>query len=371
MNDKLILVGVCAMNGFLIMVRQSNGKFRIIGDVPGWLKEFYPNLAAQDELIPGQMSPFLENFLEAPESIWLENKSKPLKSGIWTAIVSGKEFHLEASAFCIGPNQILLIEVGFENEQRYLQQARENLLRAYKTPKELANHIDSLLKPLKKPINRLGWLYEDIKIAFELLDSQISRRNQRMNEYRERMKKYLQLFETTVAEFKDFREFSAKDHFRAKFKSLERRVVALQEAPDVFLCAEEVVKIYQLSGPILAKRLNLQLDSNIAQTSNRKVFAQKKELEAVFDYLLESVVNSAQELSTVTVEIHDEGDFIITTIRNQGTGIYPKIAPTFSYKFDFCRAMIEHWGGTINVYNYRPEGGSGFRFRLPKLNAPR
>lgn len=371
MNDISILAGVCAMNGILVMVRQSNGKFRIIGDVPGRVNQFDPNLAAQDELIPGQIFPFLENFLEDPESIWLENRTEPLILGLWTEIRSGNEFHLEASAVCIEQNQILLIEAGFENEQRYLQQVRENLLRAYKTSNEVANHIDFKLQQLRDiSSNKLIFLYERIKNTFESLDLQISRRNQGMNKYREIMNKCLPIFEKAVAQLKDFCKFSAGDRLRAKIKLLEPFVVALQEAPDVFLCAKEVVDIYRLSGYFLVKRA-LQLDRNIDQTQNWKVVAEKKELKEVLYYLVENVVSSSQDPSTITVGIHGEGDFIITTIGNQGTGIEPEIASTFSYKLDFGRITIERWGGTINVYDDRPEGGSGFRFCLPKLVAPR
>ena len=64
-------------------------------------------------------SPFLENFLIDADDFWAARASGRLRSGPWTEVgPTGTEFHLEASAVCVGERRILLLESeGYEEKQ--------------------------------------------------------------------------------------------------------------------------------------------------------------------------------------------------------------------------------------------------------------
>jgi len=82
--------------------------------------------------------------------------------------------------------------------------------------------------------------------------------------------------------------------------------------------------------------------------------------------------------STVTINLEDDGEFILLSVDDEGSGVPQDISKTYFKKFSkgrinlaelalgfiFCRITVETWGGSIG---YSPrELGSRFWFRLPK-----
>jgi len=106
----------------------------LIGSAPYWFLQLCPGADGGPEAITrGVAFPFFENFLEDAEAFWASNGGGRLKSGLWTETGPlGEEFSLEASAVCLGPRKIVLIEnqaLAHDEKQAILQRARKGRLR--------------------------------------------------------------------------------------------------------------------------------------------------------------------------------------------------------------------------------------------------
>jgi hypothetical protein len=77
--------------------------------------------------------PFFENFLLDAEAFWASTGAGRLRSGLWSETGPlGEEFHLEATAVCLGPRRIVLIEnqtLAHDEKQSMLQKARTSNLK--------------------------------------------------------------------------------------------------------------------------------------------------------------------------------------------------------------------------------------------------
>lgn len=135
MKEDSIAADLLAVLEVAVLERQARGELRLIGTVPEWFVRFRPEAASGPRTFTDALgSPFLENFLVDAESFWASNGAGRLKSGLWTeAGPMGTDFHMEASAVCVGERRILLIEyraVGYRETQSMLQTARSRKLRA-------------------------------------------------------------------------------------------------------------------------------------------------------------------------------------------------------------------------------------------------
>jgi hypothetical protein len=135
MNEGSIAADLLAVLEVAVLERPAAGQLRPIGAVPEWLVRFRPEAASETGTLSDALgSPFLENFLIDAESFWASNASGRLKSGLWTETgPMGRDFHMEASAVCVGEKKILLIEnraVSYTENQAVLQTARAQKLRA-------------------------------------------------------------------------------------------------------------------------------------------------------------------------------------------------------------------------------------------------
>lgn len=67
-----------------LLERRAPGAFAIIGQLPRWFARLYPDVAADQELRPAEMSPFLANFLIDAENFWEKEEPGRLLSGPWS-----------------------------------------------------------------------------------------------------------------------------------------------------------------------------------------------------------------------------------------------------------------------------------------------
>lgn len=135
MNEGSIAADLLAVLEVAVLERPAAGQLRLIGAVPDWLVRFRPEAASGTGTSSDALgSPFLENFLIDAESFWASNASGRLTSGLWTETgPMGRDFHMEASAVCVGDKKILLIEnraASYTEKQAVLQTARAQKLRA-------------------------------------------------------------------------------------------------------------------------------------------------------------------------------------------------------------------------------------------------
>jgi hypothetical protein len=134
MNEGSIAADLLVVLEMVVFERTAEGGLRLIGAVPEWFVRFRPEAASVSGTSTDALgSPFLENFLIDAESFWASNASDRLKSGLWTETgPMGRDFHMEASAVCVGEKKILLIEnqaVSYTEKQAVLQAARAQKLR--------------------------------------------------------------------------------------------------------------------------------------------------------------------------------------------------------------------------------------------------
>jgi hypothetical protein len=135
MNEDAIAAELLAALEVTVLERPAAGQLRLMGRTPDWFARFRPEARSGSATFSDALgSPFLENFLVDAESFWASNASGRLKSGLWTeAGPLGTDFHLEASAVCVGDRKILLIEyraVAQKEMQKLLQTVRSRSLRS-------------------------------------------------------------------------------------------------------------------------------------------------------------------------------------------------------------------------------------------------
>lgn len=134
MSDKTIGSDILAVLGIVVLERGAGGQFTLIGAAPYWFLQLCPGADSGSEALTRVVAfPFFENFIEDAEAFWRSNGGGRLKSGVWTeAGPLGEEFVLEASAVCLGPRRIVLIEnqtLANAEKQSILQSARKSKLR--------------------------------------------------------------------------------------------------------------------------------------------------------------------------------------------------------------------------------------------------
>jgi PAS domain S-box-containing protein len=149
MANEPLLAGLFATLNIVLMERQENGSFRLLGSLPEWFFRLYPDATSpQEALRPGKRFPVLENFLVDAEQFWQEHGTGRLRSGLWNETDwSGNECSLEASAVCVRERKILLIElpdVAFAEKQSLIQKARERSLQHH----DLETRLQKLLNQL-------------------------------------------------------------------------------------------------------------------------------------------------------------------------------------------------------------------------------
>ena len=138
MNEDAIAAELLAALEVTVLERPAAGQLRLMGRTPDWFVRFRPETKTGSGTFSDALSsPFLENFLVDAESFWAANSSGRLKSGLWTETGPlGTDFHLEASAVCVGDRKILLIEyraVAHKEMQNLLQSVRSRSMRARET----------------------------------------------------------------------------------------------------------------------------------------------------------------------------------------------------------------------------------------------
>ena len=134
MTEQSIGSDVFAVLGILVLERDASGRFTRIGAAPAWFLALCPGADSGAEALNSAVGfPFLENFLQDAEAFWTSTGAGRLKSGLWSETGPlGEEFHLEATAVCLGRRKIVLIEnqtLFHDEKQSMLQKARTSNLK--------------------------------------------------------------------------------------------------------------------------------------------------------------------------------------------------------------------------------------------------
>jgi len=368
MNNESITAELFAALDIIVLERLTNGSFSIIGNAPDWFLHFYSDAGYRREgLRLANKFVFLENFLIDADFCWANNDSQSLKSGIWTEVdLLGNEFNFEATALVLKNRNILLIErlgIDYDEKQYLIQKGRENYLNHQISLKEIQNQeilLHCIVHDLASPLSA-------ISLSLELLEREnlTPKGRKRLESSQLQCEKQMRLIREML------------DVFSAEFESLDAFINHPDQAPDVLLCAREVIDNFLPSFSL--HNIQLQLNQNIEVTRDWKVVGEKSRLERIFTNLVENAFRHSPANSTVTIDIKEDGEGILISVEDEGTGVRTELSKHLFEKFYqgkeqpgrvglglyFCRITVERWRGTIG-YSPRIEGGSQFWFRLPK-----
>lgn len=167
------IAGILSKLGYAVLEYGKDGSFRIMGEMPAWMEDIYPELRAADETVKleGRWA-FLENFIIEAARFWEARKTGYLKSGPWTETDDkGQEYTMESTILCLHEKNILLLKpLGsddyFEEKQRIIQKSREKSLQMEDLAKsekqlrmardELEKRIDVNTRELMEATAKLG-----------------------------------------------------------------------------------------------------------------------------------------------------------------------------------------------------------------------
>jgi len=356
----------------VVMERTSIGSFRLSGVPPDWFRHFYPQvIPGQEDLHPGAIFPFLENFLIDAERFWLTHSAGQLKSGLWSEMdLGGREYYLEATAVCLSECTILLLDlpkIEFEEKQATIQKARENSLVYARFHKEVQRKevlFHCIVHDFAGPLMT-------IMFSLSLLDSHaIAAAGKQALETCMRQAGRLQGLIQEIL-----------DVFAAEVRPLTAPVRDPISALDVVQCAQMVVEALRPS--CLHKQVTLQLAPAIDMGADWWVVGDPSRLERVIFNLVENAIRHSPLRAAVRVGITTDAAGVLVTVDDEGPGVPPDLVGTMFEKFSqartgtgkaglglyFCRITIASWGGTIG-YTPRAPGGARFWFCLPHAAPP-
>ncbi|ODH01551.1 ATPase [Nostoc sp. KVJ20] len=356
----------------LALEQINEGLFKIIGNLPDWYNKFScKELASGINIsIPQGEFSFLKNFLIDAEEFWINNNNnvKKLSSGLWTEIdATGQEYHLKAYAIFVDNRKVLLIEAledSYKEQQYILQKARE-----YKLV------YQQLLKDNQKKDVLIHCLIHDIAVELSAINCCFA----------------LLEFENLTPQGKEYLETGIKqclkqemlikdtlDAFSNEVLLPENSPIGIEAAPNILTSIQEVIEFLKPSFAL--NHIQLQFAANIDKTIDWTVIGDQSRLDRVISNLVENAYRYSVPDSTVTIGLELDGEYVLVTVDDQGLGVSPEMVKNLFQKFSqgkdksgraglglyFCRITLERWGGIIG-YLPRPEGGSRFWFRLPRL----
>ena len=376
-----ITADILAALHILVLERIDIGLFRVTGNVPNWLTRFCQRYINNDSkiFIPQEEFPFLENFLIDAEEFWLTPHNRPLKSGFWIQEdLLGTECYLEASAIAISPKdmrgaseqrKILLVELledTYQEKQSFIQKARENQLNYQQFIKE--NQKKEIL--IHCLIHDVAGQLSGINCCLALLELEnlTPKGKERLEAGRKQSIKQEMLLREIL------------NAFSSEVNSQEQFYTDPIHAPDVLTSTREIIEL--LAPTFALNKINIQLAANIDLNINWKVVGDRSRLERVISNLLENAFRYSSPDSNVIVNLQQDEQYIVVTIEDEGSGVPSELTHSLFKKFYqgkdksgksglglyFCRITIERWGGKIG-YSPRPQGGSCFWFRLPKVTS--
>ncbi|HAX78613.1 MAG TPA: ATPase [Cyanobacteria bacterium UBA11372] len=345
----------------------EDGVFKVIGQIPDWFSQFEPDIASKRDELTLENFHFIANFLIDAENFWNSSEAEPLSSGIWIETdVSGNEYQFEATAVRLRERKILLIDLlkfAYQDKQLLIQKGRENRLIYERLVKEIQKK-EILLHCI---VHDLAGQISAVANSLELLNSQNLTLPAR---------KFLEIGKSqAMQQAMLIREIL--NAFSADMEAIETFIFDPNLAPDLATAVKEIVEAFRPSFAI--SNINLRLGSNIDSLEESKVVGEKLHLDRVLFNLVENAFRHSPAHTTVTVDVSDEGEFLLLTVEDEGTGVSPDIANKLFEKFVqgkgktgraglglyFCRITVESWGGTIG-YTLRESGGSRFWVRLRK-----
>jgi signal transduction histidine kinase/HPt (histidine-containing phosphotransfer) domain-containing protein len=361
--------------GYAVFEDAGAGELSLIGPAPEWFHRAFGDEAARTgRFVPGDSSPFLENFLNEAQRVWEESRSgdgeRRAESGDWVERgADGEDIALEAEAFVLAGRRMLLVanlQARFDEKTRMLQIARvdrlahDQLRREIQT-KEILLHC--IVHDLSQPLTAL-------KGCLALLT---------MNLPPDKLHEVVDIAERQTRK----QEEMIRDVLKA-FSSEMAAAAGAKQSADAAQVAREVVAEYSAAFASQGARLALdaRLESARGGVQDWSVVGEADRLRRMFTNYLENALRYSPSGTVVTVGIEEESGFLRAFVDDQGPGLPEGAnAGTLFRLFGkgkeskgkaglglyFCKITAERWGGGVGCEN-RAGGGTRFWFRLPRAH---
>ncbi|WP_099070233.1 sensor histidine kinase [Nostoc linckia] len=315
--------GVLAALKILTLEYINPGLFKIIGNIPDWLNQFYHQklTSGMNISVPEEKFCFLKNFLIDAEEFWLNDSSKKISSGLWTEVdTNGQEYQFEAYALFVNHKRILLIELleeTYQDKQYLIQKGREYELIYYQ-----------LLKDNQKKDILLHCIMHDIAGQLSAINGCLS-----LLEYENltlKGKEYLEVGRQQCLKQQSLIQ-DILDIFSTEIISLENSNFYIEELPNLLNSLEEVIEF--LKPTFSQKNIQLELDNEIDTTIDWRVLGEKSRLDRVISNLLENAYRYSIQDSIVTISLQLDGEYVLVNIDDRGSGVPPEMVKHLFQKF--------------------------------------
>lgn len=349
-----------------VFERAQDETYTLLSNTPEWLESLWPGLQQNDSgLAPGDRFYFLEDFLDRNASFWETPADKKNTSGVWVETTKDEEEQLlQAVTTFIDNHPLLLLRVPNERETWPIyQRAREQRLEYEQlldeiNKREVLLHciVHDLSNPLAGIKGSLNLLQTEQMVESEG-DELVKIGLKQANKMQDLIKSILSTFANEV-------------------KPIVPTLIGADVAPDIHATADEVVQ--SLNATAALKGVALQLEPIPAGTE-MKVTGEAERLERVLYNLLVNAIRHSSAGQTITVRTIEDGDFIETSVEDQGAGVPADLVDGLFDRFSqgadhtgqvglglyFCKITVEGWGGSIG-YAPTNSGSARFWFKLPK-----
>ena len=346
---------------------QDDAGFELVGEVPQWLLNVWPDHGRRRGLDPGEAFLMVDHFLPDARDVWDRVEDAWCSSGPWTQTdEEGHDWMFEAVAMRSNGHRLLLIKFPTTDHDTLvdiLQKSRVRDLEYARLIKEINKRevllhciVHDLSTPLAGIKGSLMLLAEDDMIRPAGADLFTIALNQ-VNKMQGQIKEILHTFAEEV-------------------QPLVPSIVSRDSAPPLVLALDEVISVLEP----LAERagLTLHLDDASRQAASGKVAVDVPRLERVLFNLAENALRFAPRGSTIRFDVQDQGEAIRLAVRDEGPGVSEELAGKLFEKFSqgatgagksglglyFCKITVEGWGGSVGYEPNTPHGAS-FWIRLP------
>ncbi len=353
--------------GYAVFEDAGGGVLEPVGAPPEWFgRVFGAETATSGRFIPGDFSPFLENFLADAARAWAGGGAERAESGEWIERgADGREVALEAEACVVDGRRILLVanqQERFDETSRRLQTAREEKLAHERLRREIQTKeilLHCIVHDLSQPLTAL-------RGCLSLLTMGLPAEKVR-----------------EVVEIADRQTRKQEGMIRDVLKAFSSEMAALQsggagQAVDVAQGAREVVAEY--TAAFASQGAGLELDPRLEAPGDWWAAGEPERLRRMFTNYLENALRYSPAGTTTTVGVEEDGGFLRAFVDDQGSGLPEGVTAGKLFRLFgkgkestgkaglrlyFCKITAERWGGSVGCEN-RAEGGTRFWFRLPR-----
>ncbi len=354
--------------GILLLARQNPTDFTVVGGIPEWFGVFAPESFAETQTFqPAAVFPFLEFFLEDGEEFWARDSDGRIRSGFWTETTPGcPDMNFEAAACQLGGGKYLLIRrltTGFDRLHSVFQKGRELSLVHERLVSEIGKKeilLHCIIHDMSGPLTGMMGALEIAR------KENLSERGRRLIE-----------LGLAAAERQANLIANLLDTFRAEVGPQNKTPFEPASGAEAIACGRDILATLRPSFELQDLLGRIQVPPGVSELWVR---AEKSRLERIFYNLLQNAMRFSPRLSSITIQFTEEPEFVRISVEDEGPGVSPDVAPQLFQKFVrgnrkagkaglglfFCRITVEQWGGEIGC-EPRPNGGTAFWFRLPRV----